>query len=352
MDEPEDKEKSLPNDPRDYYEETLFWKMAQGISQNNRPEWQGSFHGRIYKDLHSKFAFADTRDENNNSVLLVAAENLGKIPLFETVVSTPATLALIQVVADDLLPRTQTDMRFDLVKRVLDIVKREDSELDKALKICGVYLDLLSQVADTHTFSSKDEFLDKLISLVPESKRNQLQDNITDQIQYNNDPWGISLASTIGSILVEFSNIHEIQFEEIRVDIRKETLEFDLQSRVGNSIKSVDDLHDALKDIPHEVYPIKLKVEGKVEAEMVPLSQIVGGSGLISWDNPSISEGRGKSRVMNFVKAVVEGRSKYLFNEPIRLLKQGGSYFINDGRHRVAAFKALGIDQIPAIVIS
>lgn len=92
----------------------------------------------------------------------------------------------------------------------------------------------------------------------------------------------------------------------------------------------------------------------------VSVDKVVGGwnyaqqpDGHTTWlvDSPGNErEHRGAPRILEIVDKFREGEL-FLPSAPIRVEKHGDDYYIGgDGRHRVAAMKAMGVKEIPMIV--
>lgn len=92
------------------------------------------------------------------------------------------------------------------------------------------------------------------------------------------------------------------------------------------------------------------------KAEFVSLDKIVGGpyrTDPPTWlvDNPGEERpNRGADRIFELVQKFKNGE-KFDPNSPIYLEKYGDEYYIGaDGRHRIAALKAMGVAELPFIV--
>lgn len=94
--------------------------------------------------------------------------------------------------------------------------------------------------------------------------------------------------------------------------------------------------------------------------EFVPLDHVVGGNyqeqhdGNTTWlvDAPGHErKHRGAPRILELIRKFEDGKPFSPYS-PLRVEKHGDEYYIGpDGRHRVAALKAMGVTALPMVVV-
>jgi hypothetical protein len=106
-----------------------------------------------------------------------------------------------------------------------------------------------------------------------------------------------------------------------------------------------------------KIYPEKLNLGMEISRKMedVPVNKIVGTftGDIDSWiglADRTYGGSKHEDYLYNIAKSIVEGANISPMMEPIDFLKIGDQYFVyNNGRHRVAALKALGADVIHSV---
>jgi hypothetical protein len=128
---------------------------------------------------------------------------------------------------------------------------------------------------------------------------------------------------------------------------------FPVKDLIKRKIDSVEQLRSVLSEMPVSPEPdTRYLRQGPSVAEFVDLEKVVGGPGITDWSVVSTSEGRGIENIKkiadNFTRGTIDVSGH---DEPIHVNEVDGEYFISrDGRHRVAAMKALGIPFAPMMV--
>ncbi|HVF69904.1 MAG TPA: hypothetical protein VNA13_05060 [Xanthomonadales bacterium] len=128
---------------------------------------------------------------------------------------------------------------------------------------------------------------------------------------------------------------------------------FPIGELVTDHVPSIRVLYEKLKGLKGEARP---REEGLIETleipEFVPVDKIIGGVGIENWANVSQASNRGIERVYSIVRGIQRGRLDITGPyDPINIRKVGDEYYIDkQGRHRVAALKALGVPFAPMLV--
>lgn len=131
-------------------------------------------------------------------------------------------------------------------------------------------------------------------------------------------------------------------------------LKFPVKDLIKKQINSTEELRDVLSKMEVKPEPDKRRMEEVSRfVEFVDLEKVVGGPGINDWSIVSTSTGRGLENIKRiadlFSKGEMDVSGK---NEPIYVDEINGEYFISqDGRHRVAALKALGVPFAPMFVV-
>jgi hypothetical protein len=127
---------------------------------------------------------------------------------------------------------------------------------------------------------------------------------------------------------------------------------YDVASQVRRKIDDLHALRVILDSFPCKPMPdLQAAVFSGVTAEMVPLDRVCGGVTLSHW-TVSTSANRGLPHIFKLSQAFARGEMGVGGRgHPVSVFCLNGEYFLSrDGRHRVAALKALGVEQVPMLV--
>lgn len=128
---------------------------------------------------------------------------------------------------------------------------------------------------------------------------------------------------------------------------------FPVKDLIKRKVNSIEQLKDVLSKMPVKPLPdMRFLKRGPKVAEFVDVEKVVGGLGITDWSVVSTSQGRGIENIKRISESFTNGTLDVSGHmEPIDVNEVGGYYFINrDGRHRIAALKALSVPFVPMTV--
>lgn len=134
-----------------------------------------------------------------------------------------------------------------------------------------------------------------------------------------------------------------------------ETNPYSTKKQITNQIETKEQLKQNLFDSPFEKFPEALPKSGSTyEEQVVDTNSVAGMSGCDSWfiqDVPSSDKGLGNiwKHVQKFKNEDLHFTSESSFIKGI--IVNGKIWVFEDGRNRFAALKALGVKQIPMLII-
>lgn len=199
------------------------------------------------------------------------------------------------------------------------------------------------------------EFARIVASKMPKDKFDENLQKFLDNLPFTTDPYGKNFSTIFFEMTQWVLDVREDTQRKYNILKMEEPDQYPIEDQITTEIHSLSQLESILASLPIEEMPdIRNRVRGNERPEIVSLNNIVGGNGITRWDKISTSEGRGLSHVYELIyklkqrEVSVTGKGG---KEPIRLIKIGDKFFVeSDGRHRVAALKAMGVDKIPAMV--
>ena len=131
------------------------------------------------------------------------------------------------------------------------------------------------------------------------------------------------------------------------------TLPFPVQRLIKRKVHTLDEVKDILEKEPVKQPPdIRLRTKGKPQAAFVDLEKVVGGTGIENWARINNTPRQALEKITRLAYGLSEGSIDLTGGyDPIEVYKFGGEYYVlQDGRHRIAALKALGVPFAPMIV--
>jgi len=134
-----------------------------------------------------------------------------------------------------------------------------------------------------------------------------------------------------------------------------ETIPYPTKNQITNQIETKEQLKQNLFDSSFEKFPEGLPKSGSTyEEQVVDIKSVAGMSGCDSWfiqDVPSSDKGLENiwKHVQKFKNEDLHFTSESSFIKGIRV--NGKIWVFEDGRNRFAALKALGVKQIPMLII-
>lgn len=181
----------------------------------------------------------------------------------------------------------------------------------------------------------------------------RMEDFFQNDLAFIDDPYGTNYQS----IFIEM--IQWVLKERKDTQRNSELLkkgrpeEYTIKDKVTRPIRSEEELEKVLRSLPVEPMPdTRGRFRTNKTPELVELDRVVGGTGIETW-LVSDSEGRGLTRIFKLALMFQEDEevSRLLGGiAPIEFIEFNRKYYVGDGRHRVAALKALGVAKVPAMV--
>lgn len=363
-------------DPREYFRGTAFQKDAEEMDPNKSNPWKNSSgDGTLISDEYGQVAMSNTFDadevnEDNKLGLLIAEKGKdGDSSIHIKNELNPGTRRQILDVINEVAPRLTGEIRHKFVRTIISLVPSLENQSEDviaetlttlALKLLpdhsqGIEATEIPQIGTANP--EQQDQLNRLMKLVskkitPEifsQKLAELQRNVpfidgAFESNYSN------LLTGIRSWALESRDDTKINHESSR---RKELAQYDLSDKITNDFESQEQLETILKALPPaEQMPQNIQNMPKEQekAEMVQLESVVGGKDMSSW-SISTTDNRGLGKILEFAKDLKSGEANIAgFNQPIAVLEMNGKYYLEEGRHRAAALKALGVKETPMLV--
>jgi len=372
------KEKLKASDPRDYIAKEKFLKTAGRLDPSPESPW---------KDVRNT-GFGRLLSENDDAVVATGIAKKGsdyKLITFsrygETAYSKTLeglTQAKAECIAETIkqaaihLPNEQRCAFVRMIgKRESDF---QELDLTRVTEVC--YTELLSLVPDLDKEKKvKIDFPDNQGEEPTKEQRIQLKKYLkivsrklnqeqTDKLieKFKDDchwrsgvfsvNYNLSFPDIFNLMLAERDDLLE-DFESLTP--KRPAQRFPVEGLTSNNIASEEQLEKILKDMPAKKPPeARLMFIAERGAEFVDLDKVVGGHYEISHEDGTflLQEGtRGLPHIFKMCQDLQTGTMDINHSGPIRVQEYEGEYFVvDDGRHRIAALKALGVPFVPMIV--
>ncbi|MCS7091765.1 MAG: hypothetical protein NZM26_00215 [Patescibacteria group bacterium] len=376
---------SLPIDPRDYFAIGKFQKAAESIDPEISHPWHAVRSGYFWaENSYGSIAVGETYSsstyvpEEKRYGLLIAEKTVDgqASSVYITTLDKNQRGGVVDAI-NKIAPCLTDDIRHKFIREVIQLAPKLTDEDVVFEKLATKGLKLLPDYPDNFQYESDQresdqswpevngklptekqimqliEFSKLVASKMPrETFINHMQ-QWHGNLRFYNDPYG----SGYSSLFVEMTN----WVLESRPDTprnyellkRGNPNEYPVVDKITRHIGSEEELKQILRNLHVEQMPdISGRHMGEELAQMVELDKVVGGSDLKTW-SVSESAGRGVSNIWNIVNELKRGNGTIVAGgrEPIKIIQLDGKYYIgDDGRHRIAALKALGVDKIPALV--
>lgn len=362
-------------DPREYFRNTAFQKAAEQIDSNKTHAWQTARgEGFLVEDKAGSIALTETfdpeeTDETKQLGLLVVAKgtNGGESSIHIRGELDPRVRSQIADAVREVTSRLDGRLAHRFVRILVELAPTFEKQPEEvvaettttlALKLLpdhpqAVELTEVPQINGAN--SQQQEQLSRLIKLVSKKvssetlaqKFTEFQNKVgrIDGAFGRNYP---SLLTEIQQWALESREDTTRKHESLR---RKEPLKYDLASQITRNFDSEAELEQILKDLPVEPMPdVRFVQNGRQQAELVSLDSVVGGKDIQSW-TISTSGSRGVGKILELSQAFRAGTVDLANStQPIQVTEINGKYFLEEGRHRVTALKALGVEKIPMLV--
>ncbi len=363
-------------DPRYYFRETLFQAEAEKIDRNQSHPWEASRgEGLLVRDEYGSVAMTETFDpedpdvENRSGLLLAELDgtNASSSAYIRNKLDSRTRGSIADVVID-VSPRLKGKTHHVFIRMLIKLLPALENQPDAVVvdTITTMILQLLpdhpqaigaTEIPQIGMASlQQQEQLSRLILLASKKmpaetfalKLAELQDNL----RRIDDPFGINYPSMIIDIRKWVLYSREDTSRNYDAVERKEPLTFSVKDRATRTFSSAADLELVLKALPFRRKPsTSFAHSGRKRAEVVQLERVLGGTNMDDWTVSSRTE-RSVAKIFELTQDLIEGPASVAGrNLPIRAFEIDGNYYIDeDGRHRTAALKALGVPEVPMLV--
>jgi hypothetical protein len=145
--------------------------------------------------------------------------------------------------------------------------------------------------------------------------------------------------------------------QQRRLDAIPHVPDFDLQGKIHRKIESLMEVNETLErrfSVAYAMPNITGKIFEPPRVEMVPIERVRGGANNIDprmgWF-VSDADTRGPERIWELIQSL-QGEDPILRKggRQLHVYEINGKYWVVEGRHRVAALKVLGVEQVPMLV--
>lgn len=319
-------------------------KLISGIRDLNDPSRKASFEHSF-----SNSDFSERVNENFiNSLKIFSSEKRAQlfidlnVGLEDFLKNNPNVTPeivdsyLVEQVLSKIPDRERNSSELDSDILIADFFESRESNIEKDNDNSQVILQkLLKQISNKFDHQTFKKFLDNY----SDSNRFSVFD---EQYQYS-------------KIFKDFWSTPLLAQRENGFQNKIETIPYPTKNQITNQIDTKEQLKQNLYDAPFEKFPEALPKSGSTyEEQVVDINSVVGMSGCDSWfiqDVPSSDKGLGNiwKHVQKFKNEDLHFTSESSFIKGINV--NGKIWVSEDGRNRFAALKALGVKQIPMLII-
>ena len=376
-------EASAQIDPRVYFAAGQFQIKAESIDSDMGHPWR-TVHDRgfLAENNFGTIVVGVTYDTNKAQTteetpfgLLIAEKTSGgqSSSVFIEGLSEKQRGNITDAV-NQFVPSLPDEMRHQFIRKIIQEAPNLKDENAIAQKLAKMGLELLPDYANSTSVEQFSqwaevggktpteeqraqlaEFTRLVASKMPSDKFFELMKKYQDDLKYTHDPYGTTYQTIFTDMAQWVLDEREDTQRNYPLLKRIRPDQYTVKDKVTQPINSVAELETALAALPVEPMP---DTRGKYHAneipEMVRLESVMGGTGIKTW-SVSTSEGRGLPHIFTLTNKFQSDELNIAGNgrdEPIKLIEVGGKFYVSsDGRHRVAALKALGVAEVPAMVI-
>lgn len=366
-------------DARVYFKQTWLQKQAAEIYPNSDYPWEAAQDIFVYGNEKYKVACAmiDDREQEDvkkrNSLLLTfSSGEKNKISIHITNEISSNLRNVIYDLCKDVFARLnsqQVELFAQSLQNSIHLLIGQELVVSKIILaelVLSVIPNTLEDTSDSYfNFPQATQDQEKKLNQLLNIARKKLSSAMFN-IKYEH--WHKELNGSLDSFGSDFDYYLDkiLRFvldarEDTEFDFSKiitpEVAEFDIRPQIKRNLSSPAELTEVLSQLPFERKPHYFNIlkGSRRKAEMVNLDQVIGAdtSHGHKW-TISDSSDRGITKIWELVQGLSDGTIDIAGQDginPIDLVKYEGRYYIRmDGRHRVAALKALGVKQIPATV--
>lgn len=373
-------EKIMKVDARDYFAIGKFQKRAESIDPNMTHPWDTVHHiGFWAENNFGTIVAGETYDPNVGQTseekpfgLLIAERTSDEkaSSIFVKDLSQDQRVYVMDVIKT-IAPCLPDEARHQFVRKIIDLAPTLKDEEVIVERLAKMFLELLPDYSNTFQSETTSQWPEVNSKLPTEKQQEQLAEftrlvakkiptdrfiarmqELKQDLYFIDDPYGRGYQK----IFLDMTQwvLDERKDTQRNYDIlqRREPDVYSTKDKVTRPIASESELKTVLSSLIVEPMPdIKGRHRSNEVPEMVRLDDVVGGTGIETWE-VSTSEGRGLPKILEFAQGFQNGSASVVGrNEPIRIIEVDGKFYVeSDGRHRIAALKALGVAEVPALV--
>jgi len=366
------KEKRPSNDPNDYFRLTQFRKIGRKVCSDI--PWEKVFRDDFYLNDDKNLILIGLTPSNKSQEDGIVGVIKGP-DLSVTKVNLPAVSEDLRILALDLIDgftaRLSKDKRALSARNVFETIGNSQnlSVEEVSNKIVKKQLELFEPVNKTSVDST--DSIKRIIDQMPpdqSQKRQELQnllvelsqkmdfdtfsrkaEKFTKDIKREDRVWDQNykhLPNRFLRWLLEDSNLRN--YDEIK---RPPLAKFPVKENITKEIINLEDLERVLQEIPYQVAPDVFSLKRKsIVAEFIDLDLVAGVNDAESWFIDD-SKKKGSEKIFELTQGYQNGNIPFLQEPPIKAIRYKNKIWISgDGRHRMAALKALGVKKVPVLL--
>ncbi|MDB5259353.1 MAG: hypothetical protein JWO73_561 [Candidatus Taylorbacteria bacterium] len=362
-------------DVRDYFPLTRFHREATEIDTDPSHPWGAVHNHETIKDDFGTIVVGECFESRDAPKGLLIAEkaNDGESSSLYLDALDPLHADQVYELVTKLSVHLDHEKRHEFIRKVIeDAPKLEPGDV-VAEKLGLDLLDLLPDLQEEeaveesvckHPIMEKfedpkqreqfEDFILKVAQKMPEGLIQGKLDQMAEDTSFTHDLFGKNYPMFFNDSLAWVVKSREDTRADYELLRRQEPEKYAVKDMITNPVTTKAALSNVLSGMPIESLPDANRMQlGHPHAEIVELESVVG---FIGEENPqgwevSDSNGRGLDRIFDLAHEFQDGGRDVTESDPIQVTKVDGKYYIsNDGRHRVAALKALGVKEAPMLV--
>jgi len=367
----EQEDTGLPSpDARDYFAESAITKLASELDPDISHDWSTMQHVDLARDSQGAVIFGVQREQDEYVMAFVEKTKGQQAQSVEYRVTDKMLCDVTNNymrLGSTFLPAEQ---HHNLVANIVEALRKSTNETiaTRAGHLGVAFLSTLTPKYPERPPVSAAQLPTKHQDGPLQSDQQQAYKNITKQLtKYFTDEEIASktkqFCEDASRTMNVYTSFFPYQLEELvklavddnpdyppqyyRRDISDKTVSFDASKSVTRRPQSIAAMTELLKQEPFEHIP-QYHSNGAKKAAIVEVAKVVGAFNATDWASINSSENRGRERIWELAERMQRGQPDPY---PIHVVKIKDKYFISqDGRHRMAALKALGIPRCPMMV--
>lgn len=369
--EVEENNDGLPSpDARDYFAVSATAKLASETDPDISHDWFNMQHTELARDEQGAVIFGITR-ENDEYVMAFVEKSKGQQP--QSVEYRVKDRSLCDVTSNYMrlgstfLPAEQ---HHNLVANMIDALRSStnQSSATRTGKLGAAFLRTLTPKYPERQPTTASKLPTEHRDGSLQTDQQQAYETITKQLTTLFTDEEIAAKTSkfcddVSRTMNAYTSYFPYQLEELvklavdnnpdyppqydRRDIGDKVVNFNASKSVTRRPQSIAEMTEILKQEPFEHIP-PYRSNGAKKAAIVEINQVTGAFNATDWASINSSENRGRERIWELAERMQRGQPDPY---PIHVVKIKDKYFIGqDGRHRMAAMKALGIPRCPMLV--